>query len=60
CAFPSRSVWLIIQGWAAAAPSKLLDHASKQMTLRYVHLAPDTLDGAIMALDTGAAPAPHV
>ncbi|PWC83374.1 hypothetical protein, partial [Azospirillum sp. TSO5] len=39
---------------------KLLGHASKQMTLRYVHLAPDALDGAIMALNTGAAPAPHV
>lgn len=31
--------------------SKLLGHKSIQMTMRYAHLAPDHLDGAVSALD---------
>ncbi|CAO3356100.1 tyrosine-type recombinase/integrase [Azospirillum melinis] len=47
--FASR---LVMRGVPLLTVSKLLGHASMQMTLRYSHLGPDALDTAITALDT--------
>jgi integrase len=46
--FASR---LVMRGVPILAVSKLLGHASITMTMRYAHLAPDGLDGAIAMMD---------
>lgn len=46
--FASR---LVMRGVPILAVSKLLGHATVTMTMRYTHLAPEGLDGAIAMLD---------
>lgn len=46
--FASR---LVMRGVPLMHVSKLLGHADIRMTMRYAHLAPESLDGAIDALD---------
>lgn len=50
--FASR---LVMRGVPLLTVSKLLGHATIQMTMRYAHLAPDAFDAAIDALEMGAA-----
>ncbi|MDQ2106788.1 site-specific integrase, partial [Azospirillum isscasi] len=47
--FASR---LVMRGVPLLTVSKLLGHATIQMTMRYAHLAPDAFDVAISALDS--------
>lgn len=47
--FASR---LVMRGVPLIHVSKLLGHADIRMTMRYAHLAPESLDGAIDALET--------
>ena len=42
--------WLVMNGTSLFEVSKLLRHASIQMTERYAHLAPDHLQNAIVNL----------
>ncbi|MGI1672020.1 MAG: site-specific integrase [Neptuniibacter sp.] len=42
---------LVMKGADILSVSKLLGHASIQMTMRYAHLAPDHLKGAVALLD---------
>lgn len=48
--FASR---LVSRGVPILTVSKLLGHSKIQMTMRYAHLAPSELDGAISALERG-------
>lgn len=54
--FASR---LVMRGVPILSVSKLLGHASIQMTMRYAHLAPDEFDAAIGRLDQAAASPPQ-
>ena len=40
--------------WTCVAVAKILGHKDLKMTLRYAHLAPDFLQGAVERLDFSA------
>lgn len=46
--FASR---LVMRGVPLFQVGRLLGHSSPKMTMRYAHLAPEALDGAIAALE---------
>ena len=46
--------WLVMEGVPLFEVSKLLRHASIQMTERYAHLAPDHLHGAVASIKFSA------
>ena len=46
--------WLVMKGVLLFEVSKLLRHASIQMTERYAHLAPDYLHDAVASLGFSA------
>lgn len=43
--------WLVMEGVSIMAVKELMGHKTLKMTLRYAHLAPDHLSGAVAALD---------